>query len=251
MFHRKIHSILLATTASILAAAATDAQARVTRIVIEKKTSPAFNGAVFGTAGQYETLTGRAYGELDPKDSHNAIITDIQLAPKNARGMVEYMATFQIVKPIDMSKASQLMWHDVPNRAGRVTIVAEERKFGDVGLSSGWQGDNAGATAPRDNNDYAVVPVAHNPDGSSITGKVMGRIMNASGPQSQAIYVHANPLPYQPVTLDTRQASLTTHRSETMDGKVGGEAVIPVSDWAWAKCTADHPFPGTPDPTQI
>ncbi len=80
-------------------------------------------------AGQYETLTGRAYGELDPKDPHNAIITDIQLAPKNARGMVEYMATFQIVKPIDMSKASHLMWHDVPNRAGRLTIVRGGTQF--------------------------------------------------------------------------------------------------------------------------
>src|SRR5438874_6294047 len=136
-----LRSLLLATSAMTLAAAvsAPAAQARVTRITIEKRTSPAFNGAAFGAAGQYETLTGRAYGELDPKDSHNAIITDIQLAPKNARGMVEYTATFQIVKPIDMSKASHLMWHDVPNRAGRVTIVAAERNFGDVGLSSGWQ----------------------------------------------------------------------------------------------------------------
>jgi hypothetical protein len=249
--HSAIRSALLTTSALLLAAAATDAQAHVARIVVEKKTTPAFGGATFGPAGQYETLSGRAYGELDPKDPRNAIITDIQLAPKNARGMVEYMATFQIAKPIDMSKASRLMWHDVPNRAGRVTIVAAERNFGDVGLSSGWEGDNSGATAPRDNNDYAVVPVAHNPDGSAITGKVMGRIMNASGPQSQAIYVHTNPLPYRPATLDTRQASLSTHMSETMDGKVSGEAQIPASDWAWAKCTADHPFPGTPDPTQI
>src|SRR5258705_3760815 len=160
---------------------APDAQAKVTRIVIEKKTSPVFNGAAFGAAGQYETLVGKAYGELDPKDPHNAIITDIQLAPKNARGMVEYTATFQLVKPIDMSKASHLMWHDVPNRAGRITIVPAERNLGDVGLSSGWQGDASGATAPKETNDYVVVPVAHNPDGSAITGPVLGRIMNAGG----------------------------------------------------------------------
>ena len=46
---------------------------------------------------------------LDPKDPHNAIITDIGLAPKNAKGMVEYSATFQLVNPIDMSKASGLV----------------------------------------------------------------------------------------------------------------------------------------------
>jgi len=246
----RFRSILLAGSAFVVAAPA-GAEAHVARIVIDKTVSPAFNGAAFGSAGQYEVLTGRAYGELDPKDPHNTIITDIQLAPRNARGMVEYMATFQIVKPLDMSKASHLMWHDVPNRGGRVTIVAAERNFGDVGLSSGWEGENIGATAPKENNDYVVVPVAHNPDGSTITGPVMGRIMNASGPGSQTMYVHANPVPYLPATLDTKQASLETHTAETMDGKVSGVVKIPASDWAWAKCSADHPFPGTPDPTQI
>ena len=69
---KALRSFLLATSALTLAAAvsAPAAQARVTRIMIEKRTSPAFNGASFGAAGQYETLTGRAYGELDPKDPH-------------------------------------------------------------------------------------------------------------------------------------------------------------------------------------
>jgi len=130
---------LMATSAGLaLALGTVSAEARVTKIVIEKKTSPAFDGASFGSAGQYEILVGKAYGELDPNDPHNAIIQDINLAPKNAKGNVEYMATFQIVKPIDMSKASHLMWHDVPNRGGRLTIVPAERNFGDVGLSSGW-----------------------------------------------------------------------------------------------------------------
>src|SRR6202162_3779796 len=77
--------------------------ARVTRIIVDTKVSPAFGGASFGTAGQYETLAGRVFGELDPRDHHNTIINDIDLAPKNARGKVEYMATFFLVKPIDMS----------------------------------------------------------------------------------------------------------------------------------------------------
>src|SRR6266478_10146570 len=113
--------------ASMLAAMAVTADARVTKIVIDTKVSPAFDGASFGGAGQYETLAGRAFGELDPNDPHNAIIQDIKLAPRNARGMVEYMASFQLVKPIDMSKSSHLMWHDVPNRGRRLTIVPAER----------------------------------------------------------------------------------------------------------------------------
>src|SRR4249919_3225964 len=110
--------------------------AHVRKIVVDKKISPAFNGASFRSAGQYETLAGRAFGELDPNDPHNTIITDIKLAPRNANGKVEYISSFYLVKPIDLSKASRLMWQDVPNRGGRITISAAHRLDGDIGLSS-------------------------------------------------------------------------------------------------------------------
>src|ERR1041384_2402583 len=132
--------------ASAFAFAATG-EGRVTRIVIDTKTSPAFGGATFGSAGQYETLAGRIFGELDPNDPHNTIINDIELAPKNANGKVEYAATFFMVKPIDMSKSSHLMWQDVPNRGGRITLDVASRNVGDVGLSSGWRGESSGAAA--------------------------------------------------------------------------------------------------------
>jgi hypothetical protein len=44
----------------------------------------------FGPVGQYEKLAGRAYGEVDPGDPRNAVVTDIGLAPRNAGGKVEY-----------------------------------------------------------------------------------------------------------------------------------------------------------------
>src|SRR5215470_11072045 len=230
-------------------------EARVTRIVIDTKTSPAFGGASFGSAGQYETLAGRVFGELDPSDPHNTIINDINLAPKNANGKVEYSATFFMVKPIDMSKSSHLMWQDVPNRGGRITLDVASRNVGDVGLSSGWQGDNSGATAqvpaPGNTNDYAVVPIAKNPDGSPVTGFVMGRIMNVPGINSQPIIEHSNPIPYRPTTLDTTQSTLESHDHETIDGTVIGVTNIASSDWAWARCSASNAFPGTPDPTQL
>jgi hypothetical protein len=252
------HRTILATAIAAigLAAAAPAAEARVTRIAVDTVVSPAFAGATFGDAGQYETLAGRVFGELDPNDPHNLVINDLELAPRNARGKVEYMATFFIVKPIDMAKASGLLWQDVPNRGGRVTISTDLRRAGDVGLSSGWQGDNSGQTAhqpaPGNTNDYAVVPIARNPDGTPITGPVMGRILNPpAGPNSSPIVEHSNPLPYKPVTLDTAQASLTELESETIDGRVLASRTIPSADWAWARCSASNPFPGTPDATQI
>jgi hypothetical protein len=235
---------------AFLASAAT-AHAQVTRLVIDARTTPAFDGATYGDAGQYETIAGRAYGEIDPSDPRNAIITDIRLAPKNAHGKVEYMATFFLVKPIDLTRSSHLLWHDVPNRGGRITIVPAERALGDIGLSSGWQGDHSGGTSPGASNEYAEVPVAHQADGSAVTGPVMARIVNASGPASHPLTVYRNAMPYRPLSLDPSNATLTTHASETSDGRVGAAHRIASTDWAWARCSAEHPFPGTPDSTQI
>ena len=86
----------------------------------------------------FEKLSGKAYGELDPADPKNALITDIQSAPRNARGKVEYVATFALVKPIDMAKASGVLMYSVVNRGGGMPTVSPE---GHVSLVSGWQGD--------------------------------------------------------------------------------------------------------------
>ncbi|MGH9801423.1 MAG: alpha/beta hydrolase domain-containing protein, partial [Blastocatellia bacterium] len=85
-FHR-FACVLIA--AAVVFGCSINAEARVTKILIERKQSPSNEGKSFGTVGQYEMLTGKAFGELDPKGPHNAIITDIQFAQRNARGMVE------------------------------------------------------------------------------------------------------------------------------------------------------------------
>jgi hypothetical protein len=228
--------------------------ARVTRIVVDTVTSPAFGGESYGDVGTYETIEGRAYGELDPADPRNALIQDIELAPRNDAGRVEYVATFYLVKPLDMTKSSGLLWQFVPNRGGRIALSPERRADGDMGLSSGWQGDDRGGTAhDASGRDYVIVPIAKNPDGSSITGSVMGRIINAAGPASMPIIVHSNPIPYDPATLDTSAASLTIIESETIDGRTGPTRTVASGDWAWARCNKDGApdFPGTPDPTEI
>ena len=70
-------------------------EAQITRIVIDRarSESPTFEGRAFGangSVGQYEKLRGKAYGELDPADPRNAVITDLARAPRNSRGKVEY-----------------------------------------------------------------------------------------------------------------------------------------------------------------
>jgi hypothetical protein len=72
-------------------------QARITKIVVDETVSPAFckgtSCASFGDAGQYEQISGRAFGELDPGDPLNKLIQDIELG-KDPDGKVRYVATF-------------------------------------------------------------------------------------------------------------------------------------------------------------
>ncbi len=241
-----------AALAACLAGMAVAAQARVTHIVVDEVKPLAPAG---GQTRAYEQIAGRAFGVLDPRDPQNAIIQDIGLG-KDPDGLTRYSASFVITKPVDMSQASGLMWHDVPNRGRPLVIGVAERDFGDVGLASAWQGDNAGATVNKASmtvggNHFVALPIARNTDGSTITGQVFGRIINRSGLGSQPLIVQSNPLPYQPASLDTTLATLVTRTGETMEGVAIGEAVVPASDWSWARCSAADPFPGIPDPTQI
>ncbi len=220
------------------------AEARVTRIVIEQRESPIASGKSFGNAGPYERLTGRAFGELDPKDPHNAIITDIQFAPRNARGMVEYVATFMLVKPMDLAKANGVLLYAVANRGNRTTpaafgIEGEEffLKQGYIILHSGWQGD----LTPRAGAETISVPLAKHPDGSSITGTVLARFSNMpSGTNTLSL-----PVAHEAVSADTTHATLTKRASE--EG-----AIIPLAshEWAFGDC-GKAPFPGTPDTNKI
>jgi Alpha/beta hydrolase domain len=235
------------------------AHARVTRIIIDETTALVQPAGSPAPAIAYEQVAGRAFGELDPKHSSNSIIQDIELA-RDADGKVRYVASFVIYKPVDMARASGLMWHDVPNRGGVFPFAPQEIALGDVMLASAWQGDNSGRTAVRDKAtavsassglQFLQVPVARGPNGNPISGEVLGRIVNRAGPASQPLMVQTNPVPYKPASMDTRLSKLVSRTGENQRGEVMGEAAIASTDWAWAKCDASNPFPGTPDPTQI
>jgi hypothetical protein len=243
-------SVWIALIVALTSALPSPANAKVKRIVIDpsKGESPAYGGRSFGSVGQYEKLVGRAYGELDPNDPRNAIITDIQLAHRNSRGMVEYVATFTLLKPVDMKKASNVLLYEVVNRGRRLESGGSDRGYSY--LFNGWQGDISPDSATEGPSPETIeVPIAYNPDGSSITGPVLIRIVNTSG-STAPLYVYTRPVPYLPASLDTKQAILTMRTSETIDGISGPISTVPSSDWAWADCTK-FPFPGEPDPRKI
>ena len=92
------------------------------------KTEPAFGGMSFGTVGPYERLTGKVYGEVDPKAPGNALIQDIQLAPKNARGMVEYVTDIDILRPANRSKSNGILFFNIVNRGNKSGLPLFQRQ---------------------------------------------------------------------------------------------------------------------------
>ena len=245
--------------AAVALAWAPQSDARVTRIVVDTTTA---------ISGQpYEELTGRAFGELDPGHHNNRNITDIGLAPRNARGKAEYIASFRIRKPTDMSLASGVMWHDVPNRGGNVALPADSFAAFDMQLLSGWQGDNAGVNAtsipanasctppyvapcaaPSFPHHYVKTPVL-----TGVTGQILGRIVNRSGLGAQPLNVMGNPIPYFPVDVTNNAgAKLTTHLKETIPGVVTEGSTIQNSDWKFCGGgTFAAPTPVTTLPVNI
>ena len=257
------HVKQICASLTMLVVMASSARAEVVRIVVDpaKSAIPAYDGRSFGSVGQYQRLAGLAYGELDPQSPRNKGIQDIELAPRNVRGMVEYVASFSLITPMDASRAGGLLFYEVVNRGNEGTqrFLAGGSQDGEeflmrrgaVILRSGWQGD-----IPADDRGnwggktYSLeVPTAKNPDGSAITGTVLHQFVNVTG-TTQPLIVLQRPVPYAPATLDTTRAQLTSTSSLTNDGTAGPQTTIPGTDWAWADCTTT-PFPGRADPAKV
>src|SRR5882672_7306839 len=135
----KLHGIASTAALAAVLASTPPAEARVTKIVIDD-TQPLATAT--GQTIAYQQISGRAFGELNPNDPLNGIIQDIELG-KDADGKVRYIASWVLTLPVDASKVSGLMWHDVPNRGSSLTNGVQERNFGDVGFASAWQDNTA------------------------------------------------------------------------------------------------------------
>lgn len=221
-----LSAVCLSTAAMFTAPAAV---ARITRIEIDtaRSQSPTFGGFSWPNVGQYEKVVGKAFGEVNPSDRQNSVIVDIDLAPRNARGNVEYSFNFYILKPIDLTQGADKMLYEPPNRGGKTWAA-----LGRVTVPAGGNGDDPGSAItdptvlansflmPRgyivswsgwedlgdlDNaafNASASLPIARSRDGSSITGPSYEYIVVGTAAASVA-------LNYPAATLDKTKATLT------------------------------------------
>ena len=187
---------------------------RVTRLEITSR-RPAFGGRVFGTVGTYEILVGTATAVADPREAQNAGIVDLDKAPRNAAGLVEYQFNVHILKPTDFTRSNGVLVYEINNRGRR--IVYQYFNAGgtgyeaeDVGsgflmnrgytyVSSGWMHGTRGSDSTA--LLWADLPLATD-DGQPITGRSMEEWLDAS---SAAF----GRLTYPAATLDQAKATLT------------------------------------------
>ena len=198
------HAVPWLAIAFVLPLLASDVKAQIKRIELEVVESPALRGERYGEAGRYEFLRGTAYGEVDPGDARNAEIVNIEHAPRNARGRVEYSSTVEIYRPMDMGRWNRAIYHTVPNRGGAGVGPDALLEMGFALVRVGWQGD----IAPTDRNIVPVLPIATQADGSPIVGPALEEFIFADDePVKEAR------LSYPTATLDRSRATLTVRRT--------------------------------------
>lgn len=96
-------------------------QAEVVRFEITKR-EPFANGESFGAVGPYERIVGRVHFELNPLSRPNDEIVDLELAPRNSRGKVEFWADLFILAPADLANGNGALLYDVNNRGNKSAL---------------------------------------------------------------------------------------------------------------------------------
>jgi hypothetical protein len=168
------------------ALAAVNVQARVERVEILSR-SDVLEGKRFGDGGAYEKLIGKVFFAVKPDTAPNRIIVDLDKAPRNTQGEVEFAADVYILKPKETTRSSGTALIEIPNRGGKAMLrvvqngkgssdptTAEE--FGDGFLMRrgmtlmwvGWQWDVRNESGLM----RLYAPVAKGPADNAITGLV-------------------------------------------------------------------------------
>ena len=237
---RKTAAALLAS-GLVLVWWASPVDARVVRLVVER-TTPYADGKTFGEAGAFERLEGTAYMEVDPRDPLNAVVVNLDRAPRNADGWVEFSAPFVLIKPVDMTRGNGKLLYGINNRGNAIEIPfqsfprppagappdAGDGLFFELGyafVDAGWAGD----ITTTDTRLGATLPVAVQADGSPIVAEI--RIEYTSDGYTLPLKGNDRFRSYE--TADTRPGSSTL----TVRDAIGGSRTSVSADgWAFGTC---------------
>src|SRR6185312_16130058 len=124
---RGILGMVLISLIAVLAPSMT--RAEVMRVDISSR-QDVLGGKAFGTVGAYEKLSGKVYFAVDPNNPHNKIIADIDKAPRNSQGKVEFSADLLVLRPKDPAHGNGVALFDVVNRGRNGVLSAFNRGKG-------------------------------------------------------------------------------------------------------------------------
>ena len=241
-------AMLLVVAVMLQAVAPSLTEARVVRFVVEQTRTFA-EGKAFGNVGTYVRLDGTAVFEVDPRDPLNAIIVNLDKAPRNARGMVEFTSPFFILKPVDMARGNQKIFYGVNNRGNKLDLgwrtilpralpnnnnplTADDAadglmfRLGYTYVDAGWQGN----VAPGNDRLVPTFPVAVGADGRPIVAPIRVEYADAEV-FTRPLEGNENFRAYETADLDTTRATLTVRSS------AGGAKTPVASDrWAFGRC---------------
>ncbi len=218
-----IVSLSLAQAASLSAA--------VTRIEIKTR-EPYADGRVFEGVGAYEKVRGTIFFAVDPKQAANQQVIDLDLAPTNDVGLVEFSADVEWLAPEDLTKGNGAVLYDVNNRGNKVALSqfnggADEflMRKGYVVLWSGWIAE----THPGGGRLRLQAPVAVE-KGKPVSGIVRAEVVVDGPAERHTLSQWANQGSFEPTERGEREAVLTWREREKE-----ARVVIPRAQWRFEK----------------
>ena len=214
------------------------APAALVRIEVAER-SDVLGGKSFGAAGPYERLIGKAYFAVDPANAANRIISDIDKAPRNEKGLVEFSADLYVLKPRDPAHGNHAVLFEVSNRGTKGMLSMYNRAAGSLDPRTpeqlgdefllergftlvwlGWQFD----VPRRDGLMRLYAPVAH--DGNRpITGLVRSEFV-LDRPATSYSLADREHVPYPALHPDDPKLTLTVR-----DWREGARRPVPRGDW--------------------
>lgn len=218
---------------------ASSAQAEVVSLQIVKR-EPFAGGQAFGDVGPYDQITAIARLAIDPKDARNQVIVDLDLAPRNPQGKVEFLSDVLILTPKDPAKGNGAIFYDVNNRGNKLAIGMFNRppgspapdaknpagdgflmRMGYTVVWSGWIGE----LLPGDGRLLLQAPQARE-NGQLLRGIVRQETTADTNVTSMPLSRRPNHGSYPPTKDGLAKASLTKRQSEK-----GKREPVPRDDW--------------------
>jgi hypothetical protein len=229
---------------ALIAFLASAVEAHVTRVEIISR-ADVQDGRAFGLAGAYERIIGRVYFSVDPANTRNRQIVDLDKAPRNAQGEVEFSADLYLFKPKDMNKGNNAVLFEVSNRGGRGILRLlnggggsdPNAEFGDGFLLRegytiawlGWEYD----VAEEGEKVRLNAPVAHDPGGKAIRGLVRSDFTPSLKIDDMPLgHIMLGPIGGKSYPADDPRSAKNV--LTVRDTPTGVRQIIPRSQWSFA-----------------